>query len=129
MKQFELRTCIRFKERTHEKDYVLFSSEQNVCSSSIGRVGGEQTIHLGEGCISQGRYEHEIMHALGFIHEHSRPDRDKYITINFKNIKDKYVVDFVKYSYDEIDYLQEEFNFNSVMLYRNKAFSKNGKDT
>ena len=30
---------------------------------------------------------HEILHFLGFYHEHTRYDRDEYIKVNWKNIK------------------------------------------
>ena len=50
-------------------------------------MGGRQVVHLGSNCLKLGTFQHEIMHALGFIHEHSRPDRDRYVEILFDNIK------------------------------------------
>lgn len=46
-----------------------------------------QMVVLGYDCLSQGDIAHEIMHVLGFSHEHTRPDRDRYITVLWENIK------------------------------------------
>ena len=41
---------------------------------------------LGPNCVSKGIALHEIMHLLGFFHEHTRFDRDKYINVLWDNI-------------------------------------------
>lgn len=129
IKEFEKRTCIRFRKRKREYDYVVFTSRHDGCFSYIGRRGGRQILNVGKRCRKLGTYEHEIMHALGIVHEHSRADRDDYIKINFKNIKSKNLRNFQKYDYYQTDNLNVQFNYASVMLYPNYAFSKNGKDT
>ena len=48
---------------------------------------GGQNVNLGENCgKTKGVVMHELLHALGFYHEQSRPDRDKYIEIMWENI-------------------------------------------
>ena len=60
---------------------------QNRCWSMVGMMGGRQEISLqSAGCMYHGTAIHEIMHALGFWHEHNRRDRDRYITIEWENI-------------------------------------------
>ena len=73
-----------------EPSIEMFLWRSNVvyrCSSSVGRKGGMQTVHLGHGCKRLGTIMHEMMHVLGIIHEQSRPDRDQYLKINFANLK------------------------------------------
>lgn len=88
MKDYQKYTCIRLKPRTNENDYVVITSDNTGCHSYIGRIGGRQVLNLQiPGCVTKkGTAIHEIMHATGFWHEHTRPDRDSYVTINTKNI-------------------------------------------
>ena len=83
--------------------FFLFIS----CSSSLGRIGGRQVISVGSAgteytdmsccnptpygsnvtiTCTKGNILHQIGHALGLYHEHSRPDRDSYITVVLENV-------------------------------------------
>ena len=57
------------------------------CFSTTGKSGGKQLLSLGKGCRRKGVVIHELLHALGMMHEHCRADRDQFIRINFENIK------------------------------------------
>ena len=59
------------------------------CFSFIGRVRqvNGQELSIGTNCAVLSVIVHEVLHALGFIHEHTRLDRDKFVIINETNIQ------------------------------------------
>ena len=99
----------------------------NRCYSNVGRYAGyTQLISIGIYCGFSAAV-HEIGHALGFFHEQSRPDRDKYVTIHHENIRPGTEFNFRKES--NVDSLGVTYDFNSIMHYSKYAASKNGKAT
>jgi hypothetical protein len=85
IEHWESRTDIQFKERTDEEYYILFVRASG-CWSYIGMQHRVQEIGIGTGC-TKGNMIHEIGHALGLYHEHSRFNRDDYIAVKWDNIK------------------------------------------
>jgi hypothetical protein len=90
MEQYHTKTCIRFvpRQRDH-RDYLLITSDQTGCWSSVGRIGGPQKLNLqSPGCLTTlGTPVHELMHAVGFLHEQNRRERDNYVTIHWENVQ------------------------------------------
>ncbi len=66
---------------------------------------------------------HELMHAVGFWHEQSRPDRDEYILINWSNVMDGYENEFRSRT-DSIDMMNLGYDYASIMHYRFNTFAK-----
>ncbi len=62
------------------------------------------------------------MHAIGFVHEQSRPDRDDYVQIMWDNIDKQKHINFQIYN-DVID-LKSGYDFESIMHYEFNAFAK-----
>ncbi|XP_062912869.1 low choriolytic enzyme-like isoform X2 [Mobula hypostoma] len=126
-KEFERFTCIRFVPHTDEEDFISLQPVPG-CSASVGRVGGMQLILLNRQCLEKGKgvVEHELMHSLGFWHEHTRSDRDKYIKIEWKNVWPGYEHNFLKKNTNN---LKSKYDYGSILHYSRTAFSRNGQPT
>ncbi|XP_069993615.1 zinc metalloproteinase nas-4 isoform X2 [Penaeus vannamei] len=122
MAEFHRSTCIRFVPRNAEKDYIHILKGDG-CYSSVGRTGGAQAVSVGLGCLHVGIVEHELMHATGFWHEHSRYDRDDHITIDYSNIQEGMEYNFEKYDWDTIQSLGVGYDLGSIMHYGAHAFA------
>ncbi len=123
-------STLRFTERTgalqeSQPDYILFEPSSG-CASWVGKIGGEQAVWVGETCTA-GSVIHEIGHAIGFFHEHTRSDRDSFITVQMNNI-----VEGKEFNFDVIDAGAEdlgEYDYGSIMHYGDAFFSRNGQAT
>ncbi|XP_058065456.1 astacin-like [Anopheles bellator] len=130
LQQIELVSCVRFKARTTEKDYVIVTGAYTGCWANLGHLGGMQTVNLQpNGCMSRGTIIHEFLHALGFVHMQSASDRDFYITVNWSNISADKASNFNLYSSNVIEDFGIPYDYDSVMHYSQTAFSANGLDT
>ena len=56
--------------------------------SYVGKRHGKQPLTIGRGCTRLGTCQHELLHALGVIHEQSRPDRDEHVNVVWSNINE-----------------------------------------
>lgn len=128
MRHWEIRTCLRFVERTDEDNYINFIRDGG-CYSYVGMIGNGQPISIGFGCEWLDIVAHEIGHAIGFFHEQSRPDRDDYIVIHYDNIQEWAVNNFNKYTTSQIETHEVPYDIASVMHYSATAFSTNGSPT
>ncbi|XP_017475747.1 PREDICTED: high choriolytic enzyme 1 [Rhagoletis zephyria] len=129
IEEYHRRTCIRFVPRSSEQDYISIVSGNSGCWSSVGRVGGKQEVNLQTpGCLSKpGTAMHELMHALGFLHEQNRQERDSYVNIQIQNVQPSAAPNFEK-AQSTIAF-GVPYDYGSVMHYSANAFSRNGRPT
>ncbi|CAI5447955.1 unnamed protein product [Caenorhabditis angaria] len=123
------KTCIRFVPRTAVDNDYLYIGKIDGCYSDVGRAGGRQELSLDNGCLQYDTAIHELMHSVGFYHEHERWDRDEHITILWHNIDREAYDQFGKVDLAESSYYGQLYDYYSIMHYDSLAFSKNGFET
>ncbi|KAK9531247.1 hypothetical protein VZT92_010684 [Zoarces viviparus] len=117
-------SCIRFRQHTTEYNYLNIQDGKG-CASFVGCLGGVQPLYFGPTC-GVGNLCHELIHALGLHHEHSRMDRDRHITVQWQNIKAGKERSFkVKRG----NTLNLPYDHNSIMHYGPYFFSQGGGPT
>ena len=79
---------------------------------------------------------HEMLHMLGFVHEHMRPDRDNFIAIHKENIEQGMEKNFEKRNWGhadffekgDVDHMNSPYDVSSLLHYGPQDFSKNGEN-
>jgi hypothetical protein len=126
MKEIESKSCIRFNVRSTEPDYVNIVNRIG-CWSQIGKqsAGGQVLSLMKPGCIHKGTIMHELIHALGFSHQHSHYKRDEKLIIHWENIMCNRTRNFQIRNPLYHDNFGTDFDIFSIMNYGSYAFSKN----
>ncbi len=111
----------------HGPDRIRFEQVSGVCRSYAGRIGGEQAIEIGDDC-GVGEIIHELGHAMGLWHEHTRAGRDAHIAIQWANIQPGKEHNFERLTLDEPG-VGKAYDVGSIMHYGSYDFSANGLPT
>ncbi|GIY85321.1 zinc metalloproteinase nas-7 [Caerostris darwini] len=122
MKDIQSISCIRFKKQSSETAFVEIVRGKG-CRAVVGYIGRRSKLSLGYGCIWVARVLHELLHVLGFFHEHTRPDRDEFVSIFSDNIKEASINNFRKMSESKVTTFGLPYDFRSVLHYHDREFA------
>uniref|UniRef100_A0A0K0G0H4 Metalloendopeptidase n=1 Tax=Strongyloides venezuelensis TaxID=75913 RepID=A0A0K0G0H4_STRVS len=129
MNSIALHTCVKFRERTKEINYLnIQSTPSQGCFSYVGMKGGKQPLELGTEetttCFSKRIVTHELLHAVGLYHEHMRIDRDDYVRIHRENVQEGTELQFEKVVGPGVSTYDIPYDYLSIMHYGKHFFAK-----
>ncbi|KFD65177.1 hypothetical protein M514_06993 [Trichuris suis] len=111
-------TCLKLKEHSHGQftEGILFTENGYMCSSFVGKVGRVQNISISwPHCATAGLVAHQIGHALGLLHEQNRLDRQRHVTVNYKNLNFNFYDLFARLRSDLLIDFALPYDLGSVM--------------
>lgn len=116
---------VAFREAENETAYILVTSSEVKNTSPVGRVNDIRRMFIRD-WGQRFTIAHEIGHALGACHEHSRSDRDAYVEILWENIAEGEDHNF-EFLFESVN--DGSYDFDSLMHYGRDAFSNGGGNT
>ncbi len=124
MATWEASVNVDFRPRQASELNYIYIQDSTGNASHVGMIGGPQIVAIlrwNEPYI----IAHELGHALGFWHEHSRTDRDTYIEVNCENTSSGCCPDGpcdlnFRVQSDALNY--GPYDFDSVMHYNQCTF-------
>jgi hypothetical protein len=128
---WEIKTNIKF---THSlKNTYIVHILKRTDGVSSATAGMKNIAYLRLSYFDQNTLLHELGHIIGLQHEHQRPDRTKYIQVNWDNLKKQKAVLMNYWRMNNssflYDYTKYKYDYRSVMHYGEWDFSINGKKT
>ncbi|CAH1795020.1 unnamed protein product, partial [Owenia fusiformis] len=128
MDEIEEAACINFieyKSGDTPRPYYVLVEYGTGCSAELGlRYKSGQKLSLGQYCtLKIGTAIHEVLHTLGFYHEHTREDRETSIDLHLENVDAAKLNNFEKVSDVYVD-RSDDYDCGSVMHYSPISFSK-----
>lgn len=118
---------IPFKRNCPDKEFgkscfrkFLTFQLADTCSARLGqqKTVKKNTIKLSTNCMDDPiAVQHEFMHALGFWHEHQRPDTPEYITVHFDRLAPGAESQFELFLPENIGNKGAPFDITSIMCY------------
>ncbi len=119
---------LQFVRHSNEKDFLKIIEMDLKFpmggQSYVGRQGGLQELKIRSDNFNQTIIHHEVLHALGFKHEHQRSDRE--LQIYLENVSPNLRYNFSIY---KTGTSIGEYDYDSIMHYHSYAFSSNGEVT
>ena len=126
MEYIENVSCVRFKVKDGKTKHFVLIKSGKACNSKVGMRRGMQPMIIDGNLCSKGSIIHELLHCLGFLHMHTANDRDDYININWKNIRDDAKLNFNHFA-APMSMFSTKYDYDSITHYSSVAFAKDKK--
>ncbi|KAK6729871.1 hypothetical protein RB195_006741 [Necator americanus] len=135
MEKISKNTCVAFRSRSAEEDYVEIANiKYEGCSAYVGRFGGVSLLRLENGkygCMGKRTIMQMLLHTVGLYHEHRRPDRDNFIKVHKENaIQDLSThFQFAKLDPADVSTYNLPYDYTSIMHVGKDHYAESGKTT